>query len=73
MFAFKSKYDRHLKTTRHQTVQAAMTTATATTNILVTSPVTEHHDPSEGQCGSADFLPKSEQTTTDVDVQINLN
>ena len=50
-----------------------MTAATATANILLTSPVTAHHDPSEGQYGSAHFLPKSDQTTTDVDVQVNLN
>ena len=73
VFAFRSKYDRHLKTTRHRTVEAAVAAATATANILVTSPVTGYHDPSEGQCGSADFLPKSDQTTTDVDVQVNLN
>ena len=50
-----------------------MAAATATANILVTSPVTGHHDPSEGHCGSADFLPKSDQTTANVDAQVNLN
>ena len=47
-----------------------MTAATATANILVT---TGRHDPSEGQCGSADLLPMSDQTTTDMDVQVNVN
>ena len=50
-----------------------MTAATATANIRVTSPVTGRHDPSEGQCGSADLLPMSDQTTTDMDVQVNVN